>query len=1746
MESSSKVTVTYWDPSSVFPLIENDLRAHLPLRNLHWKSPTRPLRSISTLHVELVPYTGNGSPIPHQTPTNGRRGSLTPSVNSGITQGTLTGPTVGGKRRRHQIPGLRNTPYLKLYILRCDDNDQYKSTSRRLLREWVSTHAAASPTATSSGAGGGGSSSSLAPPATSTGSSAKGDVAKQHDASEWLILHVLLPGTAAYAQPRAQAHPVGAQPATRGWAGMKGTTTLLEKIRSDFNTTSKVGIKDRVIQLRIHPNHSDLSLLSPTVPVPPYTLWSSPPEPKEETEAAYQELITKFKTQILSSFDLRVAQYEEDVKERDSQRMLPGWNFCTFFVLKEGLARAFESVGLVEDSLILYDELAVGLQDFLTEEEEKGKGALGIEDWTEETRGWVYKAQDRLRRKLRAQQRRKDEDEEAEGGLTIETDGGSQASTVVGDASDVGDGIAGAVMRRDNSMEGSTTVHETESEFKDADDEEVPELSLSENAPPLSPYKKPYRELILSNRISIFDFECYLFARQSNLLLRLGGATSSMVQTPTVTSASYNWTTYPPEAPSNAPANPLSLQPGEEDLKHLTSLLRRGLTFVTNVGRILRQDLCRGWRRSNPTPEPAWRDQDEEEEKERVIGNLIDDIVKNWMFSVCMQLLEQTEARGIPREVLWGIDSQVNTPPTAGLFPRRTSSLSGTPILEQTGFMVGNVGSRPTSIIISGRGPLALPPERIQTQEQGNPSLEELCAARGDLLILARSLVEGFARRKGWMGEWGSEGKVSSRVKGAMKKKSWFEQVKTPGLQEISLADEGEDEGKNGNADGAREAGLDGFEVGCGIRDKLLRKAVDSEIGFYELFEELSEKARRHFTIGKRVKSGERVVVDLAALKFHLQDYHMAAHYLEKLTTFYEGDGWSLIETNLLSMYAKCLKMLHRREDYVRVLLKLLAKSASTKIKWDWRRIATVANVIPHTPLIDEFRPRGKENDVDVEPSQEEEEAGLDVRGYVSEIISISDKLAQHITSPMNQFFTDILVEPYPRQLGEGRDGYKVLVKFRYLLDEEMSVQMVKVRVVSMVGGLASREIWMASPPSETGEGIRIRRGTQRIWLETNQNIPGTYMVDQIVISAHNISFVHEILGKTTPATPVALTASNAAAAISAAKRNRLHFFPHPESLAVQLRLPETVHLDRGKKVELVITNGWNHVLSAEVGAKSATAGLRMMMREVELLTHAHAPGVDLEDGKVKLKDIPPRTELVLRVPYSAERELGALGVRVEVVYITETGEYTYAVQQTVTVALPLAVNVQDVFKRDVLFSKFQVSTALDIPLVILGARLDGTRTGFITESASPGGEVVGGEGWLVVPRQAGQFVYRIRRRREAKQESSGGALVTAKKPGALQLHITYRSVDEEVVSTVVGVLSRDLKKAGLREYENLLVGHLKERLEQRSIEEMEVWGVVREVGLGGWEGWGWGEVLEGISAGRGGKGGERQRVEAWLKEWWQGEKREGEQGRVVKLGFGGIYGDVNGAGVSRALVIPVEVPAVDVICTVELKLFPNEQAHGSLGYTPERILIAGERVPAELHIQWSREWAIPQQSHRHCHFTHHQATEEEAPAPMEFSYQLIQPPPPPPPTLGMASMSSPAINSAVLGADTWLIAGRRRGTFSIPPYIGSGDKDSEEKEKEGLRLNLILIPLRTGAVPLPGVEIKAITTGRKGDGQDGLGGMGDGVVVETDYVNGGEVVTVGRDVRSVTVAVSGARGEICGEGGNDRASVMGLGLKDE
>lgn len=389
------VQVEYTDPSGLFPLVQPIFENKLPLKNLHWKSPSRPVRSIESLRIGFVPAA--------------QQESAERKSSSDTAPGAIP-------HRRHQIPGLRQTPYLKIYLLRCDDNDTYKATARKAVREWIKTQASTPQANTSS---------------TTTSSQEK------HDAFEWLIVHVVQDGD-------------GAEKAATTSKWGQRTTSVLEKLKADFNGSSKTAV-DRVAQLRLPK---------------PGTSQKSP-----ELADQIEDLVEKMKNAILASFDLRVAQYEEDIKEKDSQRSLPGWNFCTFFILKEGLARGFENVGLFEDALVGYDELAVGL-DTAIHEQLQGSG---------DQHGSALLAHS------------KDWNEMAKKALESVSEGGN-------DPTDEGEGELAP----------------------------IPEIDPSDF--PFDSTKKPYREMILASDISIFDFRTYVFSRQLTLLLRAARAPSVVNQ----------------------------------------------------------------------------------------------------------------------------------------------------------------------------------------------------------------------------------------------------------------------------------------------------------------------------------------------------------------------------------------------------------------------------------------------------------------------------------------------------------------------------------------------------------------------------------------------------------------------------------------------------------------------------------------------------------------------------------------------------------------------------------------------------------------------------------------------------------------------------------------------------------------------------------------------------------------------------------------------------------------------------------------------------------------------------------------------------------------------------------------------------------------------------------------------------------------------------------------------------------------
>lgn len=203
---------------------------------------------------------------------------------------------------------LLERPFVHLCFVSCDDSETYRTNTRHRLRAWLDKVLAGSTSSTSS-------------------------VAKS---AEWLIILVT---------PSSQL--------AKGKFYQR-KSTVLDKIKSDFNSSSSKS-KDRIVALPVHPPTDDPSA-STSITTDP---------------AVWADLCARLKDALVTSFDANVQSTEDDLRRLDAQRTVPGWNYCVFFERKEALAFAFESIGLTEDAIMVYDELEAGFEQSL-----KGKPIL--------------------------------------------------------------------------------------------------------------------------------------------------------------------------------------------------------------------------------------------------------------------------------------------------------------------------------------------------------------------------------------------------------------------------------------------------------------------------------------------------------------------------------------------------------------------------------------------------------------------------------------------------------------------------------------------------------------------------------------------------------------------------------------------------------------------------------------------------------------------------------------------------------------------------------------------------------------------------------------------------------------------------------------------------------------------------------------------------------------------------------------------------------------------------------------------------------------------------------------------------------------------------------------------------------------------------------------------------------------------------------------------------------------------------
>ncbi|KAL9122575.1 MAG: hypothetical protein Q9187_000868 [Circinaria calcarea] len=1447
------------DPSNVFHLISNDLHARLPLRNLHWNSPSRPLRSIDSLFVEFVPdrksapqFQGRSASVASLSGAQDNASS-TSLANEGRRESE---PFPLQKERRHQIPGLRQTPYLKVYLLRCDDVDTYKSSSRRMLREWIKEHTSHQP--------GSGSANSQ----------------ENHDAFEWMIIHEVLPDPAS----------------ASGWS-TRTSSNVLEKLRADFNGSSKPAI-DRVAQVPASKSTQAQGARANSVPAGIV----GRDEYSMQAAAAWEDVITKVKSLILASFDLRVRQYEEDIKEKGSQRNLPGWNFCTFFVLKEGLARGFENVGLVEDALIGYDELSIELQMAIRDQKEKASSGQHPGLFREHTQELLTLAESAYQQ--------------------LQSSPGSKRIT------------------------------------------KQPSISV------LDSDRKHYRELILANNISAFDFQNYVFSRQFSLLSRMAGLSSAEPTSPRKHSR--------PNTP-----NPGTEAGVIENLSILAEICSRALGFITATGRMIREDLRTSFHNNEQTDEAS----------AALRFGIIEDLVAAWTFTTGQQVLAKTNVSYISKQLQlysqeiakskgnsiprtpFGKETVAQSPPLSTL-PRRISSLLG----PQKSVLVSPEQQTFSDTLASS--------QRSPVPTQSQTSLHYFAAHRAELYLVARRALSSLGLRRGWKTGWTA---VAIR-----------EELGDGDLDEVPL-----DEETKPNEAGAAYVASSTVTVGLpGLQNDELDVALASEKCFYSAYEDLTRVTLQLYQFSGNQKFTEGLTADLATVRFYLKDYEAAALYFRQLAPFYAGDDWNNLEIGVLDMYSRCLKKLDQLEEYIRVSLRLVAKLVRSK-----SQNTDTSHTGLRFPNVTGFR---------------------DIRndtGYLRDLIEASERLEEPISIPMEDYFTKVHVDPYLEHFVH-KDGFQLTLEFRYIVTDEITADQIKIRLVNIDDKQAG-DIWLTS-----GGPTTISYGRTKVPVTATTIIPGWYKVDKITVSSAKILFTYDF-------SPVAIGGffdgyQDNASTQPVVLKPHILVWPSSRALGAHVDLNKEIHLEQSRSIVIDISSGSNLVTRGRLLVRAGSAGLRLLKSDAKLIQGDSNISYNPPEGIICFEQLAADMNLKIRVPYKLETDMKDITIKIEVTYSTEHGEFSYVSTHTLSILLPLGVNVQDVFKQGALFSKFAISASTSIPLDLLSCHLEGTRD---FEAKSP---LARSLRLFVSTKQPASMVYKISHKKQ--NDSNGKALQTR-----LSMYIEYQCLDEAVCSAVRYCLLGQLQGSKFTKYTRLLShsieGILRSRLSPPNYERI---GLLRDFDMGSFYTFHWDKVLGGLPFEA------RQELVTWLQSWHQ----ENPTIDLEKVGP---------TPMIRRIVIPVDVPQLQIIHTASLRVFRDSQSSG-YGFGPVAV---GQAITAELKIKYSREWDTRED-------TPGSKTEK-----LGFYYALDASP------------------------DTWLIGGQRRAYFTAA-------------EDQVVTFPILLIPQRPGYLLYPSIDIRPDEQHEYEQDMrsPSLTPKPPPLTCEIDYRNHGESILVVPNVSSTTVSL--------------------------
>lgn len=477
--------------------------------------------------------------------------------------------------------------------------------------------------------------------------------------------------------------------------------------------------------------------------------------------------------------------------------------------------------------------------------------------------------------------------------------------------------------------------------------------------------------------------------------------------------------------------------------------------------------------------------------------------------------------------------------------------------------------------------------------------------------------------------------------------------------------------------------------------------------------------------------------------------------------------------------------------------------------------------------------------------------------------------------------------------------------------------------------------------------------------------IPGTYLVSHVSLHANNLSLRYEHGN----------TGTSFGKVEGFFKCPKLLIYQQPEAFDLKLFSSKYMHLARNRSLEIELSPGRNNVTNGALHVRAATAGLRLQTSAATVIDGDLEISDTSEAGIIRFGAMNSNSTSRLRLPFNLEHEVSDISLKLEVSYTTKDGDFVFAINPSLSIVLPLGVNVQDVFKHKALYSRFTISSSTSSPLRLLSTKLENSDV----FQAECGAALT--RSLVIFPRQPASILYKITKSPSKPPKSSSGKGPKA----ALSLVLHYICLEEEIENAVSLSLTKFFGETELNSYLRLIIPTIISVLRRRmSPDDIEHAAVLSEVQTPILSTIRWHDHFSGVGCTTEGNKDAATLLEEAVGKWMEKNPR---------IPFLPVSMDEAAISATRSIIIPVEVPPVTVVHTANLKLLDTPLISTSTPVVP-----ATQPISALLVIKWTRLWDTQTPESKSS-----QKSED-----LEFVYDV--------------SGSS----------DTWLIGGRRRGHFKI------------------------------------------------------------------------------------------------------------------